>query len=737
MDLKTELLTEYNKRKAELENKIKELESALKSKENELKKTEEEFKNEILSYKERINELETKAKTLTNALSKELYLVEHDDGTVKLQNSINNLQPLTIYDETELYHSTEFPNTWKRHLKKAITKEDVCSWVEKHRIPEDIYKELRQEMKPLPKICYVNYDEADRAWAQMHIRGLEPDDVKKYKLGKISFEDLVDGHSIHLDWRLKFKNAFVQWVITQDHVKDYFDTIIGRTDEKTGNVSKGLAIVKPSGEEPERVVKAEKKEPILTREDAKLIKQYVLFDKSYMIPPGEVGCVAAHDLVLTPEGYKFVDELKEGDLVYTGCGRFRPILKIWDRGIVHNRFSLTPMFGFKTIYYHHNIYTKDGLKESETITQNDKLLLPKPHLEEKEYPREIILTIEPGYEKKIAVEEDFMFFLGFFAGDGSVLNHDKGQISLDCANEDEADCLEFLVKSIFGISHVTRIVNPNGNYISLRFIDRGLAHWLCNNCYVHYGGRKHKILPQWIYYLPDALKCKLLDGLIQSDGYVNHRRIQYATESRRLAGQIFLLLLTLGELPSIKSYMKDSRYKIYNISWPLKREKKPRLVDEDDRYYYIPVLRTEKEHGGSIHIYDIAVADDHNFVVLNHLVKNSTPYKWAYMCAIWLGSVKAGVQREDNHEYFSYPSESLPNKNKELFNGRFIIRAFKAGKDKRWWVWKAIDDPYPMDSIMHADTGHYWPIPAGKLEKFGREAYRAESIKKFKQSLKC
>ncbi|RLF30017.1 MAG: hypothetical protein DRN14_01015 [Thermoplasmata archaeon] len=314
-------------------------------------------------------------------------------------DKLSQLEPERIPID-ELRHIREVPETSKA---KKITKDQVCEWVEEKRIPEEIYKEIREELKPLPKILYVDYDEGI-AWAQMHIRGLDPDDTKKYLDGKLSFAKLIEGHSIHVDLRMKFKNAFVQWVITQDAIPDYFDTIIGRRDPKTGNASKGLAIVKPSAEEPSEEVKAKDKELIIGPEDAKLIEKYVLFDKSYIIEAGDVG---------------------------------------------------------------------------------------------------------------------------------------------------------------------------------------------------------------------------------------------------------------------------------------------------------------------------------------------ATPYKDAYMCAIWIGKVKAGVQREDLHEYFLYPSDDMPERNKELFNGRFIIRCFKAGNAKRWWVWKAYDDPYPMDPILHADTGHYWPIKAEKLEKFGREAYREESMKKYKKKLGC
>ena len=378
-------------------NILKETEESLKEKINSLSSQRDKLNSEIDGLLIHKNDILKRIEELDEKLSYNISMID------KLEKEASKL---TKYDY--IAKSDEHSNIYltQEDISNAtvINKKTVLEWVSDGHIPEDIYKSIATDNKPLPKILYVDYRNANDAWAQLHIRGLEPEDTKKYKSGHLSFEELISGHSIHCDLRMKFGNKFVQWVITQDHIKDYFDTIIGRRDSKTGNVSKGLAVVKPSAEEPSKIIKAEEnKELIISSKDAKLIKDYVLFNKSYIIEAGDVG---------------------------------------------------------------------------------------------------------------------------------------------------------------------------------------------------------------------------------------------------------------------------------------------------------------------------------------------ATAYKDAYMCAIWLGSAKSGLQREDAHEYFLYPSSSLPKNNKELFNGRFIVRAFKAGKDKRWWFWKAIDNPKPMDPIKHCDTGHYWPIPANNISKFGRESYRDESKKMYVKSLK-
>ena len=114
----------------------------------------------------------------------------------------------------------------------------------------------------------------------------------------------------------------------------------------------------------------------------------------------------------------------------------------------------------------------------------------------------------------------------------------------------------------------------------------------------------------------------------------------------------------------------------------------------------------------------------------------ATEYKDAYLMAIWTGRVKFGLQREDAHEMFLYPDDNLPEKNKKLFDGKYIVRCFKAGQDKRWWFFKSFDTPKPLDPIKHSWTAHYWPIPADQIEKFGSPAHRDESKQLYVKYLK-
>jgi len=133
-------------------------------------------------------------------------------------------------------------------------------------------------------------------WAQFHFRGLEPDDTKKWEQKKISLAELLKGHNMHCDLRMKLGDKFVQWVLTEDSIDGYMNALKGKRDPKTGNVNKALCLVKPSAEEPRGLKKEDKiKEALLDMESAKRVSELALLKESFIIRAGDVGATAYKD----------------------------------------------------------------------------------------------------------------------------------------------------------------------------------------------------------------------------------------------------------------------------------------------------------------------------------------------------------------------------------------------------------------------------------------------------------
>jgi len=102
----------------------------------------------------------------------------------------------------------------------------------------------------------------------------------------------------------------------------------------------------------------------------------------------------------------------------------------------------------------------------------------------------------------------------------------------------------------------------------------------------------------------------------------------------------------------------------------------------------------------------------------------SSAYKYAWMGLLWTGTVRGGIMRRDYKELFFYPDRDLPKKNKELLDGKFIIKCLKRPEGTaRWEIWRATKDPWPQDPIEHKDSGDWYPVKAEDVKSFGREHY--------------
>jgi len=111
----------------------------------------------------------------------------------------------------------------------------------------------------------------------------------------------------------------------------------------------------------------------------------------------------------------------------------------------------------------------------------------------------------------------------------------------------------------------------------------------------------------------------------------------------------------------------------------------------------------------------------------------ATKTTWSYMALIWMGNIQTGCERHDLHEMFMERTKGKEG----IFEGKFTVKCLKReNSSARWEIWKAISDPRPMDSILHADCGYSYLVPAENVDRFGKDEFRDESQKLFISKLK-
>lgn len=209
-------------------------------------------------------------------MSEEYILIDastNKEYLLKLDNDIDG----------DINNSVNFNNIDKNTIIKA------------EKLTPDEYEKIKKELEPLPDKYYVDRRDGE-GFAQFHIRGITVEDYEAYQSGKKSFENIIIGHSLHMDLRYKLEglDKLVQYVVTESDIDSYLRMMKGEKNPNqrgAANVQKALVVAKPSGEPPENLKKAEEeeKEVLLNKESAKTIKKYIISDQSYFINPGEVG----------------------------------------------------------------------------------------------------------------------------------------------------------------------------------------------------------------------------------------------------------------------------------------------------------------------------------------------------------------------------------------------------------------------------------------------------------------
>ena len=213
---------------------------------------------------------------------------------------------------------------WKQKIERVLfseglvdKKSNVENEIEKAtKLTRDEYKELLKTKDysgiPLDDKYYVSPKKGE-FWAQMHIRGILPEEYEDYKSKKIPLWKAIRNHSVHVDLRCSFagmKRLF-QLVLVEDSVDSYLKVMKGSVDSKTKQISKGLIIIKKSAEEPGERLK-EKKEMLLDEAGAKKVANLIIESKSYFTEPGEVGA--------TKDMFGYMGTIVLGD-VKSGCMR--------------------------------------------------------------------------------------------------------------------------------------------------------------------------------------------------------------------------------------------------------------------------------------------------------------------------------------------------------------------------------------------------------------------------------
>lgn len=324
-------------------------------------------------------------------------------------------------------------------------------------------------------------------------------------------------------------------------------------------------------------------------------------------------CWTAGTPILTTQGYKPIEEIKVGDLVYTEDGSIQPVIKTMSH-FADNVVEISASGAFKMgCTNNHKLYAMPldyiGFNYKKHYKEYGKYQI-------KDLKNRDLIKLFQLPEGQVYYDKNLAYLIGRYIGDGW---DSKGNFTICCAY-DETEELEnaFHATSVdyyrtnnktvvqYGIK---RTNNSNNQKLILALSTCGhLAH---NKC----------LPPECFNWTHDSLHA-LLNGYMDADGSIKKdgKRI-FNTVSYKLAQELMVVLRTLGYAPTCYKNNRAGESKILG-----------RTVHIRDRYevYYFPEISKSRYiknvFGGlwtsNLHtkpiepqqVYNITVANNHSYV---------------------------------------------------------------------------------------------------------------------------
>ena len=349
-------------------------------------------------------------------------------------------------------------------------------------------------------------------------------------------------------------------------------------------------------------------------------------------------CWAAGTPILTPSGYKPIEELKIGDEVYTADGTIHPIINTMSH-FADNCIQLHLSGAFDLVCTdNHQVYAMPfdymgnksikhwkpyGKYQIKDLTSKDRIELFKMPEGDKEVPY------------------DFAYLVGRYVGDGWDVRNGDGHC-ICCAFDETEELIEY-----FNKANIKFTINKNKTVDQFQIIshpDNFELHRILRFCGHLATGKR---IPQEVFQWDNSSRLAFLDGYLAADGSFDTKAEQYKlnTVSYELAQDIMLLLRSLGYSPTCyinkrggKSQILGrevnihNRYEVYFYKDP----NKAKYVKHIDNKVWTSHLITNQAEPQEV--YNITVDTNHSYIA-GGIVSSNCGGSGSMIAIDWKGDI--------------------------------------------------------------------------------------------------
>lgn len=356
-------------------------------------------------------------------------------------------------------------------------------------------------------------------------------------------------------------------------------------------------------------------------------------------------CFAAGTMVLTEQGYRPIEEIEVGDLVFTHKGNLKKVVRTGHKEA--ETFSLKSSGKTETIVTgNHPYYERKRTWVSEKKT-NKRVFSDAKWTEVSELDKDSFLAtpVIPEFHDDERLDDEALWILGRYIADGHYrkelrkegTNHYQYQVIIS-VGEDKLDDFKAHVKDRHFSCYKHSQSVYRCTFSSMELVGIIEEYGIGDHSY-------NKQIPLKLLGLPKEKLEVLLEGYWSGDGCVTNKGHEATTVSEKLALTLALAIVKVyGVLPVVSRYDAPSKGVIcgrevnqrpaYTIRW---KETSRKMWIKDDQYLWGQV-RSKTPVGVNV-VYNLEVEDDHTYIANNAVVHNCQDLSTA--------GKRAGLKKED------------------------------------------------------------------------------------------
>lgn len=432
-------------------------------------------------------------------------------------------------------------------------------------------------------------------------------------------------------------------------------------------------------------------------------------------------CFLEDTIILTNNGYKYIQNVQKTDKLYTHTGKYQNINEVFitnykqgaiiniDVSYHPNTIKCTPEHPFyvKEIHISYKFKLIDGkqkrikhksIGEAEWVEAKDLTLSHYIGMKRNKNNiiPEFIINKRSQTVLKILNNRDEWFLFGYFLGDGFLDFNHKGRFYIVFNDKDEELIISLFEKLNITFSYKTQKENSKCKTIECH-------NYILWNILKDFGHLEHnKKIPDWVKDAPVEFIERFLEGYCLADGH-HHKRnqIQYKTISTNIAFSIQLLYIKLGIISGIhygkipkSTVLKNGKtilgkHRPYNISVVKNITKDFGFYLIEEEYIWFKISNIEKVVCvDEVKVYNFEVEEDNSYTVENLISHNCCrPFVIAdgNTCDDDLSNQIVEIIKANNHLGEEAVSKSDTKRQKYLQSLKFRVSTFynnSAGKAK-------------------------------------------------------